>query len=241
MNTNMAVPIRALFVEIIPQRVMALRRVNAASASRSVMTSSQTTAVAPSRLDDAQNCISSSYRTPGSRLSRTIIELASVAPGSKRKSLYCWRKRWAPPVWQDLAGTVPHGSRVLRLRVAARPASHGRLGSLPATVARKTCGPRRSASSAQSIRVAQDRRRPLSHCSHPCHRLLELGASSRFRDTLAGRKTELWLTPMIEADLAGFGDTDLPHRLLHCGLPPFFLSPEPPERDFPGMDGCLLG
>lgn len=59
-----------------------------------------------------------------------------------------------------------------------------------------------------------------------------LGASTRFRDTLAGRKTELWLTPMIEADLADFGDTDLPHRLLHGGLPPFFLSPEPPERDF---------
>jgi len=59
-----------------------------------------------------------------------------------------------------------------------------------------------------------------------------LGASSRFRDTLAGRKTELWLTPMIEADLAGFGNPDLPHRLLHGGLPPFFLSPEPPERDF---------
>lgn len=59
-----------------------------------------------------------------------------------------------------------------------------------------------------------------------------LGASRRFRDTLAGRKTELWLTPMIEADLADFGDTDLPHRLLHGGLPPFFLSPEPPERDF---------
>src|SRR5262245_27648837 len=27
-----------------------------------------------------------------------------------------------------------------------------------------------------------------------------LGASSRFRDTLAGRKTELWLTPMIQFD-----------------------------------------
>ena len=59
-----------------------------------------------------------------------------------------------------------------------------------------------------------------------------LGASSRFRDTLAGRKTELWLTPMVDADLDDFGDTDLPHRLLHGGLPPFFLSPEPPERDF---------
>ncbi|MEP7270633.1 MAG: DUF4143 domain-containing protein [Acidobacteriota bacterium] len=59
-----------------------------------------------------------------------------------------------------------------------------------------------------------------------------LGASSRFRDTLAGRKTELWLTPMIDLDLADFGDASLPHRLLHGGLPPFFLSPEPPERDF---------
>src|SRR6266704_5634170 len=52
-----------------------------------------------------------------------------------------------------------------------------------------------------------------------------LGASSRFRDTLAGRKSELWLTPMIEADLADFGSLDLSHRLLHGGLPPFFLSP----------------
>ena len=37
---------------------------------------------------------------------------------------------------------------------------------------------------------------------------------------------------MIEADLTDFGNTDLSHRLLHGGLPPFFLSPEPPERDF---------
>lgn len=59
-----------------------------------------------------------------------------------------------------------------------------------------------------------------------------LGASSRFRDTLAGRKMELWLTPMIEADLADFGNTDLRHRLLYGGLPPFFLSPELPDRDF---------
>ena len=59
-----------------------------------------------------------------------------------------------------------------------------------------------------------------------------LGASSRFRDTLAGRKTELWLTPMIQIDLTYFDNTDLPHRLLRGGLPPFFLSPELPERDF---------
>lgn len=59
-----------------------------------------------------------------------------------------------------------------------------------------------------------------------------LGASSKFRDTLAGRKTELWLTPMISADLVDFGHADLRHRLLHGGLPPFFLANEVPERDF---------
>jgi len=59
-----------------------------------------------------------------------------------------------------------------------------------------------------------------------------LGASAKFRDTLAGRKTEIWLTPMISADLTDFGDARLPHRLLHGGLPPFFLAPQPPERDF---------
>jgi len=59
-----------------------------------------------------------------------------------------------------------------------------------------------------------------------------LGASARFRDTLAGRKTELWLTPMIQTDLADFGNLDLPHRFLHGGLPPFFLAQELPEKDF---------
>jgi uncharacterized protein len=59
-----------------------------------------------------------------------------------------------------------------------------------------------------------------------------LGASSRFRDTLAGRKAEVWLTPMVDVDLEEFGQPDLPHRLLHGGLPPFFLSATLPERDF---------
>ncbi|MBM3358577.1 MAG: ATP-binding protein [Betaproteobacteria bacterium] len=59
-----------------------------------------------------------------------------------------------------------------------------------------------------------------------------LGASSRFRDTLAGRKAEVWLTPMMSADLEDFGQPDLGHRLLHGGLPPFFLAPEVPEREF---------
>lgn len=72
---------------------------------------------------------------------------------------------------------------------------------------------------------------------HPDIRVLAtgssiLGASAKFRDTLAGRKTELWLTPMTMADLDDFGKTGLPHRFLHGGLPPFFLSPDLPVRDF---------
>jgi len=59
-----------------------------------------------------------------------------------------------------------------------------------------------------------------------------LGASSRFRDTLTGRKVEVWLTPMVLDDLVDFGNTDLAHRFLHGGLPPFFLAEELPERDF---------
>lgn len=59
-----------------------------------------------------------------------------------------------------------------------------------------------------------------------------IGASARFRDTLTGRKEELWLTPMIGADLCDFGQGDLDHRLLRGGLPPFFLAAESPERDF---------
>jgi hypothetical protein len=59
-----------------------------------------------------------------------------------------------------------------------------------------------------------------------------LGASAKFPDTLAGRKVELWLTPMIAVDLDDFRQTDLPHRFLHGGLPPFFLSEQVPENDF---------
>ncbi len=59
-----------------------------------------------------------------------------------------------------------------------------------------------------------------------------LGASSRFRDTLAGRKRDVRLTPMTLADLDDFGNRDLRHRLLRGGLPPFFLAPALPEQDF---------
>jgi len=59
-----------------------------------------------------------------------------------------------------------------------------------------------------------------------------LTASAKFRDTLAGRKAEVWLTPMILADLEDFQNTDLGHRFLFGGLPPFFLAVEIPEREF---------
>jgi uncharacterized protein len=59
-----------------------------------------------------------------------------------------------------------------------------------------------------------------------------LGASSKFRDTLAGRKRDVWLTPMCLEDLQDFKRSDLRHRFLQGGLPPFFLAGKLPERDF---------
>jgi hypothetical protein len=58
-----------------------------------------------------------------------------------------------------------------------------------------------------------------------------LGASARFRDSLTGRKAEVWLTPMNAADAAAFGGT-LQRRLVRGGLPPFFLARLPEEREF---------
>ncbi len=58
------------------------------------------------------------------------------------------------------------------------------------------------------------------------------GASSHFRDTLAGRKEEVWLTPMTLADLADFGNSNLRHRFLRGGLPSFFMASVLPERDY---------
>ncbi|PIU69096.1 MAG: ATPase [Armatimonadetes bacterium CG07_land_8_20_14_0_80_40_9] len=59
-----------------------------------------------------------------------------------------------------------------------------------------------------------------------------LGTSAKFRDTLAGRKSELWLTPMTSDDLVDFNNTNLKHRFLHGGLPPFFLAKSILEHDF---------
>jgi hypothetical protein len=59
-----------------------------------------------------------------------------------------------------------------------------------------------------------------------------LSASTKFKDTLTGRKSELWLTPMLFAETKDFGNTELEHRLLNGGLPPFFLAADFPSKDF---------
>jgi hypothetical protein len=59
-----------------------------------------------------------------------------------------------------------------------------------------------------------------------------LGASARFRDTLAGRKHELWLTPIITEDMGYFDNPSIEHRLLCGGLPPFFMAKSPPDKDY---------
>ncbi len=59
-----------------------------------------------------------------------------------------------------------------------------------------------------------------------------LSASIKFQDTLAGRKRDLWLTPMCLRDLTDAKHTNLRRRLLRGGLPPFFLAEEMEERDF---------
>jgi len=59
-----------------------------------------------------------------------------------------------------------------------------------------------------------------------------LSASTKFKDTLAGRKRDLWLTPMCLRDLADAHQADLRHRLLRGGMPSFFLTPQVDEREF---------
>lgn len=59
-----------------------------------------------------------------------------------------------------------------------------------------------------------------------------LRTSPGFNHTMPGRMIEIWLTPMIHADVVDLGDKNLRHRLQYGGLPPFFLSSELPEREY---------
>lgn len=59
-----------------------------------------------------------------------------------------------------------------------------------------------------------------------------LGASAKFKDTLTGRKIEIWLTPMLLQELMLFENTDIRHRFLFGGFPSFFTAQKLPEKYF---------
>lgn len=59
-----------------------------------------------------------------------------------------------------------------------------------------------------------------------------LGASAKFSDTLAGRKREIWLTPLLLEEMKLFNNTDIAHRFLFGGFPAMFIQTNLPERDF---------
>lgn len=59
-----------------------------------------------------------------------------------------------------------------------------------------------------------------------------LGASAKFKDTLTGRKREIWLTPMLLEEMTLFGNPDIRHRFLFGGFPAFFTRKRLPEPDF---------
>jgi len=59
-----------------------------------------------------------------------------------------------------------------------------------------------------------------------------LGISAKFKDTLSGRKVNLWLNPLLLEELAVFEKPDIGRRMLQGGLPGFFLADKLPDSDF---------
>lgn len=59
-----------------------------------------------------------------------------------------------------------------------------------------------------------------------------LGASAKFKDTLTGRKREIWLTPMLLEEMDMFGNKNIRHRFLFGGFPSFFVEKKLPEIYF---------
>lgn len=62
--------------------------------------------------------------------------------------------------------------------------------------------------------------------------LLPVSMAAGKHDITNERVEDIWLTPMVSADLADFQQADLQHRFLRGGLPPFFLCDTFPERQF---------
>lgn len=59
-----------------------------------------------------------------------------------------------------------------------------------------------------------------------------LGAVKKFKDTLTGRKREIWLTPLLLSEMHIFDNENIRHRFLFGGLPSFFMQTKLPEIDF---------
>lgn len=59
-----------------------------------------------------------------------------------------------------------------------------------------------------------------------------LNATVKFSDSLAGRKTDLWLTPIRAAEAAAFGCRAADQRFRRGGLPAFIRGRIPTENDF---------
>jgi predicted AAA+ superfamily ATPase len=59
-----------------------------------------------------------------------------------------------------------------------------------------------------------------------------LGASARFRDTLAGRKRTVRLLPVLHRELSAFGVGTPERRLLRGGLPQQLMATDLAEKDF---------
>lgn len=59
-----------------------------------------------------------------------------------------------------------------------------------------------------------------------------LSSSRKFKDTLTGRKKDIWLLPITLKDIIDFKNTDMIYRLHRGGLPPFFLSKAYPQVEF---------
>ena len=58
-----------------------------------------------------------------------------------------------------------------------------------------------------------------------------LGASARFRDTLAGRKRTIALRPVLASEIGSFG-VPMEQRILQGGLPENMMADHLPEKDF---------
>lgn len=150
----------------------------------------------------------------------------------------CWAKQrvlWLPGVRRAGKTTLCRSLPEIEYFDCELP-SHRRMMEDPEAFLRELAGKRvvldeihRLANPSELLKIAADH--------FPKVRIVATGSSTlaatrKFRDSLTGRKGELWLTPAMSLDQSALGAKDLPQRLHRGGLPPFLLAPDLPERDF---------